>query len=114
MTDTAARAPGSADHARTDERADAVERARDRVRAMTARLPSPIRVALVSVIGFTLVLAGVAMLVLPGPGVLTIFLGFAVLAAEFTLAYRVLRRSHDTATGLWGRVRRALPRGRRG
>lgn len=94
---------------RTDARAerdDAVDRARDRVRAMTARLPAPVRLVVVTVIGVSLVLAGLAMLVLPGPGLLTMFLGFAVLAAEFAFSYRVLRTSHTAAVATWQWVRR--------
>lgn len=41
-------------------------------------------------VGFTLLAAGVAMLVLPGPGWLTIALGLALLAAEFVWARRLL------------------------
>lgn len=43
-------------------------------------------------IGFTLLLAGVVMLVTPGPGWVTIALGLAVLAAEFVWARRLLNR----------------------
>ncbi len=42
--------------------------------------------------GFTLLLLGVAMLVTPGPGWLTIGLGLALLAAEFVWARRLLER----------------------
>ena len=113
MTQTRADAREQTDREQTD-RDDAVERARDRVRAMTSRLPAPVRLVVVSVIGVTLVLAGLAMLVLPGPGLLTLFLGFAVLAAEFTIAYRVLRTSHAAAVTTWPGVRRPRGCGRRG
>ncbi len=43
-------------------------------------------------IGFTLLLLGAVMLVTPGPGWLTIFLGLGVLAAEFVWAQRLLQR----------------------
>jgi uncharacterized protein (TIGR02611 family) len=43
-------------------------------------------------IGFTLLLAGVVMIVSPGPGWLTILLGLGVLAAEFVWARRLLDR----------------------
>jgi uncharacterized protein (TIGR02611 family) len=43
-------------------------------------------------IGFTLLLAGVLMIVSPGPGWLTILLGLGVLAAEFMWARRLLDR----------------------
>ena len=42
------------------------------------------------VIGFTLLGAGIVMLVTPGPGWLTILLGLGVLAAEFVWARRLL------------------------
>ena len=42
------------------------------------------------VVGFTLLLAGVVMLVTPGPGWVAIALGLAVLAAEYVWARRLL------------------------
>jgi len=42
--------------------------------------------------GFTLLLIGVIMLVTPGPGWLTIFLGLSLLAAEFVWARRLMNR----------------------
>ena len=42
--------------------------------------------------GFTLLLFGVIMLVTPGPGWLTIFLGLSLLAAEFVWARRLMNR----------------------
>ena len=42
--------------------------------------------------GFTLLLAGGAMLVTPGPGMLVIFLGLGLLAAEFVWARRLMER----------------------
>ena len=44
------------------------------------------------VFGFTLLLGGVVMLVTPGPGLLVIALGLAVLTAEFVWARRLLDR----------------------
>ena len=42
--------------------------------------------------GFTLLLVGAIMLVTPGPGWLTIFLGLSLLAAEFVWARRLMNR----------------------
>jgi hypothetical protein len=42
--------------------------------------------------GFTLLILGVAMLVLPGPGLITIVLGLGILAAEYVWARRLLDR----------------------
>jgi tellurite resistance protein TerC len=44
------------------------------------------------VVGFTLLAIGAAMLVLPGPGIVVITLGLALLAAEFVWARRLLER----------------------
>ena len=49
------------------------------------------------VVGFTVLAGGVAMLVLPGPGILTIMAGLAILAAEFLWARRLLDKMKDTA-----------------
>ncbi|MFI5178405.1 MAG: PGPGW domain-containing protein, partial [Vicinamibacterales bacterium] len=69
------------------------------------------------VAGFTLLGVGVAMLVLPGPGWLTIALGLALLAGEFAWAEVLLARLKDTggkgadmSRSLIERARRALTR----
>jgi hypothetical protein len=46
----------------------------------------------IAVVGATVVLAGVAMLVLPGPGILTIIGGLMVLGVEFAFARRWVDR----------------------
>jgi len=55
----------------------------------------------VTIVGFTLIAAGLVMLVFPGPGLLAIVAGFAVLATEYTWARRALdetkRRTGDAA-----------------
>ena len=47
--------------------------------------------------GFALVIAGIFMLVLPGPGIVTIILGLALLAREFRWARRLLDRARQVA-----------------
>jgi uncharacterized protein (TIGR02611 family) len=54
----------------------------------------------VAIVGGVVVLAGVVMLVLPGPGLLTIATGFALLALEFEAA----RDLRDQFAG-WVRAR---------
>src|SRR5436190_1001930 len=44
----------------------------------------------VTVAGFAVLLAGIALLVLPGPGWLLIFIGLAILATEYVWAERLL------------------------
>jgi len=54
-----------------------------------------LRRALVGVIGGTVVIVGVALLVLPGPGLVTIALGLAILATEFVWAQVLLKRARE-------------------
>jgi len=56
-------------------------------------LPKILRRILVGVVGGTIVLIGVALLVLPGPAFLVIPLGLLILASEFAWARRLLRRA---------------------
>jgi len=51
-----------------------------------------VRKAVYSVIGVTVLLIGVVMIVLPGPAIIVIPLGLAILASEFAWARRVFRR----------------------
>ncbi len=46
----------------------------------------------IAVIGFTVLLAGIAMMVLPGPAILVIPLGLAILATEFIWARKLLKK----------------------
>ena len=52
---------------------------------------------IVLVVGLTVLLTGVALLVLPGPAFVVIPLGLAILATEFTWARRLLHRIRDAA-----------------
>lgn len=54
---------------------------------------------LVFLVGVSVLLAGVAMLALPGPGVVVIIVGLVILATEFTWAERALDRTTSTAAG---------------
>jgi uncharacterized protein (TIGR02611 family) len=62
-----------------------------------------------ALLGFTVVLIGLALLVLPGPGLLVMAAGFAMLALEFAWAERVLERTLERMT----RTTRAVRRGNR-
>ena len=59
-----------------------------------------------ALLGFTVVLLGIAMLVLPGPGLLVIAVGLGMLALEFAWAERVLERTLERMTQTGTRVRR--------
>jgi hypothetical protein len=52
----------------------------------------------VTIAGFFLILVGVALLVLPGPGWLVIFLGLGLLATEYVWAQRLLNKAKEKAT----------------
>jgi uncharacterized protein (TIGR02611 family) len=54
----------------------------------------------VFLVGMTLLVAGAAMLVLPGPGIAVILLGLVVLSAEFRWAQRVLAWLRERFTSL--------------
>jgi uncharacterized protein (TIGR02611 family) len=60
-----------------------------------------------ALVGFTIVLIGIAMLVLPGPGLLVMAAGLAMLALEFAWAERVLERTLNQMTKTTRTVRRA-------
>jgi hypothetical protein len=60
--------------------------------------------AVIFVIGSTVVLVGIAMMVLPGPAVIVIPAGLAILATEFVWARRLLKRFKQTATDMYNHV----------
>ena len=57
-----------------------------------------LRRTVVAVIGFTVLLIGLAMVVLPGPAVVVIPLGLAILATEFVWAKRMLQKARATVS----------------
>ena len=59
---------------------------------MILRTVEQVRRVFLIIAGFTLLLAGLVMLVTPGPGMLVIFLGLGLLAAEFVWARRLMER----------------------
>jgi tellurite resistance protein TerC len=60
-----------------------------------------LRKFLVALIGGTIVLFGLALIVLPGPAVIVVPIGLAILASEFAWARSLLKRGEE----LWGRWR---------
>lgn len=57
-----------------------------------ASMPTPIRRILAASVGMVTLLVGVALLVLPGPGLVVMLLGLAILATEFTWAKHSMHR----------------------
>ncbi len=52
------------------------------------------------VIGFTILVLGLIMLITPGPGVITIVIGLAILGTEFVWARRLMKRFEKEATSV--------------
>ena len=63
--------------------------------------------AAVALAGFVVVLAGLAMIPLPGPGLLIIAAGLAILALEFAWAERWLERTIEQVDAAGDKVKRA-------
>jgi Putative transmembrane protein (PGPGW) len=51
----------------------------------------------ITIVGIVVVLAGIALLVLPGPGWLLIFVGLSILATEYVWAQRLLKTAKEKA-----------------
>jgi hypothetical protein len=51
----------------------------------------------VTLVGGAILLAGLAMMVLPGPGILVIVIGFAILGTEYAWAAAALERTKQAA-----------------
>jgi uncharacterized protein (TIGR02611 family) len=60
----------------------------------------------VTTVGFALIAVGIVLLVIPGPGLLLIAAGLAVLATEYAWARQALNATKDRAQRLRNRVRR--------
>ncbi len=74
------------------------------------KLPPRVRRVLVAVIGSVVLLIGVAMLILPGPAIVMIPLGLAILASEFAWARRWWHASRDWLKRAGSRVCRRWSR----
>jgi uncharacterized protein (TIGR02611 family) len=69
-----------------------------------------IKRVMVSVVGATVLLIGVALLVLPGPAFIVIPVGLAILATEYAWARRWLKRARRMASDVVSGRDRAAPR----
>ena len=74
-----------------------VTKVKERLSRWLAPLPPRVRRIMILLIGSTVVLLGVLLLVLPGPGILVITVGLAILATEFAWAEAVLARARERA-----------------
>lgn len=60
----------------------------------------------ITVVGVTVLLAGIVLLVLPGPGWLLIFVGLSILATEYVWAQRLLKMAKEKANNAKDKVLR--------
>jgi hypothetical protein len=56
-------------------------------------LPGPVRKAIIGLIGGTILVLGIALIVLPGPAFIVIPIGLAILATEFAWARHAVQRA---------------------
>jgi tellurite resistance protein TerC len=67
------------------------------------------------VIGFTIVLFGIIMLVTPGPGLLAIVIGLAILGTEFVWARKLMKRFEKEANNVKNSfLKKIINRGEKG
>ncbi|NKZ06297.1 hypothetical protein HGB48_21480 [Actinomadura latina] len=64
----------------------------------------------VAIAGFALMIAGAAMLVLPGPGIVAILAGLGLLGTEFPTARRLSTRLNNHAKAAWQKLRTTASR----
>jgi uncharacterized protein (TIGR02611 family) len=79
------------------------------VEAMLQVLGRAVKRGGVFLVGMTLLVAGAAMLVLPGPGIAVMLLGLVVLSAEFQWAKRILAWARDRGRFLKDQAQARMP-----
>ncbi len=77
-----------------------------KLRSLIAWIGRSAKRIVVTVVGFGLIVAGLIMLVVPGPGILAIIAGLAVLATQYAWARRALDVTKRRAGSGWDRLRR--------
>ena len=83
---------------------------RARARRLYESTPRPLRRISVLLVGGVILVAGLAMLVLPGPGLLVMGVAIAVLALEFDWARKLADATGRAARGLAQRAGLTRPR----
>lgn len=74
------------------------------------RVPRPLRMTVVLAVGLTVLATGVALLVLPGPGVVVIIVGLAILATEFAWAAHLLEQARTRSQSAYQSFRSGVLR----
>jgi tellurite resistance protein TerC len=74
-----------------------------RVWAAFKAVAAPVRKLIIALIGGTVLLIGVALIVLPGPALIVIPIGLAILATEFAWARRAVSKAKAMVAKARGR-----------
>lgn len=77
----------------------------DKIKNLLAKLPHPVRWVLTIVIGSLLLIAGLIMLVTPGPGILFIFFGLSILALEIEWARELNKQGVQGLERIMARIK---------
>jgi uncharacterized protein (TIGR02611 family) len=72
-------------------------------------IPAPVRRTIIGVVGGTVLLLGVALIVLPGPAFIVIPIGLTILATEFAWARRYLRKARKLLKSAANNLRSGKP-----
>ena len=70
------------------------------------KLPHPLRWLVAATVGFTFLIVGLILLVLPGPGIPLILIGLAILASEFAWAEFLLNHTKKQMNRVSKKVRK--------
>jgi uncharacterized protein (TIGR02611 family) len=82
----------------------------EKFKAFLAKLPHPIRWVVVAMVGFTLVLLGIALIPTPAPGLLFIFFGLSILAIEIKWARELNQQGMQILQRTVARIKRIFKR----
>ncbi len=92
----------------TDQKVFEVEK----IKAILAKLPHPVRWVLTMVVGFVLLLLGLIMMVTPGPGLLFIFFGLSILALEIEWARELNKQGLQGLERLVAKIKSIFRKGK--
>lgn len=77
-----------------------------RLKTLYFHVPGVVRKCIILVVGMTILLIGIAMIVLPGPAILVIPLGLLILAVEFVWAKSLLEKVKERKERVLKKYRR--------
>jgi uncharacterized protein (TIGR02611 family) len=84
----------------------------EKIKAILAKLPHPVRWVLTMVVGFMLLLLGLIMMVTPGPGLLFIFFGLSILALEIEWARELNKQGLQGLERLVAKIKSIFRKGK--